>query len=465
MSRSNGIIGPGDPAPDPESLSAGVWDYRSVARASDIAQASKEFPLGKLREPGKWTANSPFGLPDSVANEHLMVVGPTRSGKTASIIAPWIYESLSLGYSVIAIDVKGQDDLLDEVKQYSQTRGQLGVPVVKWDYADPQRSVSWNWIAELTDDGKINAAVDAICGRPSPSDPNKFFHQSAIKYLRGLLQLSPTISGSMTVASLLNVLNDQSRIDDLVRSRQGHPGASRISELTGLSPGDYLKQTMELKTYLEILDTDGLNAVTNRDGLRLNMINSEAPALIIIGAPISDGALADAACSLFLGQFLQYALSSFNSSAPPILLALDESPRLQDRVDLGSTLSLVAGANVNVLLAAQDISQFDDARRDEILSNCGTMVCLPRVSRATTDYFVGRLGDVYLPTLSRNSGSDGTIFGSHSDTHSVERVAMLGHREIASPPPRFGEWPGMVHCPSLSSQPIVVDLTRADLVA
>ena len=460
-----GILGPWDPAPPPRALHAGLWDYRGVARPNDIAQAPVDFPLGHYREPRRWTAKHEIGLPEVVANEHTVVFGPTRSGKTASIVAPWIHRALWLGYSVVAVDVKGRDDLLGEIKRYSAYRGSLGVPVIKWDYTDPARSGSWNWIADLHSDSELNAAVEAICGRPSPSDPNKFFHQSAIKYLRGLLQLAPTFSAHPTLVDILGLLHNQASLETLVNSRRGTPGAQRLTELLGLSPGDFMKYTMELKTHLEVLDTTGFAAVTDRPQFSFDMLRGSQPVLLVVTAPVADGSLAEAASSLFLGQFLQRALSGFGTIGRPTLLALDEAARLQNRIDLGATLSLVAGAGVSVLLAAQDASQFDEDKREEILANCGTMICLPRVSRATTDYVAGRLGDMHFASLSNSTSHDRRNGQTPSWTQSGERAPVLGHREIASPHPALGDWPGVVHAPSLASRPILVDLARSDLVS
>ena len=458
-----GILGPFDPPPPPRAARGRLWDYRGVARPSDIAPIQIDFPLGLFREPRRWSARQAIGIPEAVANEHTAVLGPTRSGKTVSVVAPWIYSALGLGYSVVAVDVKGNDDLLGAVKGYSASRGSLGVAVVKWDYTDPAHSASWNWIEDARTDSEVNAAVEAVCGRPSDSDPNKFFHQSAVKYLRGLLQLAPTVPGNLTLSDLLAILNDQSQLEALVNSRSGHSGAGRLSELTGLTPGEFTKYTMELKTRMETLDTAGFGAVTRSAKFGFDVLRSPDPVLVIVTAPISDGQLADAASSLFLGQFLQRALSGFGRVARPILLALDEAARLQNRIDLGSTLSLVAGAGVSVLLATQDVSQFDEDKRDEILANCGTMLCLPRVSQATTDYFSGRLGEMAFESISDTTASNRSSGASRSRTRSTERGRVLDHREIASPPPQFGNWPGVMHAPSIATAPILVDLTRQDL--
>jgi type IV secretory pathway TraG/TraD family ATPase VirD4 len=458
----NGILGPWD-APPPPGVH-GYWDYRGVARPADITPCTLDFPLGRYREPRRWTARDDIGISERIANEHSLVLGPTRSGKTASIIAPWIYHALRLGYSVLAVDVKGRDDLIGEVKRYSTSRGSLGAPALKWDYNDPARSVSWDWISGLRSDAEINAAVEAICGRPNPADPNRFFHQVSMKYLRGLLQLAPTIQGKLALADIVRLLNDQRALSALVAARSGHPGAGRLSELCPMAPGEFIKYTAELKTHLETLDMAGFASVTKTNGFAFDHLRGSSPVLMIVSAPTSDGELARAAGTLFLGQFVQRALTGFGTHPRPTLLVLDEAARVQDRIDLGATLSLVAGAGVSVLLATQDVSQFEAKSRDEILANCGTMICLPRVSSETTDYFIRRMGEMPFTTRSSSTSTDRRTGGNRSWTTSTELASVIGHREISTPAPQLGPRPAFVHSPSLSPRPIVVDLARQDLV-
>ena len=125
----------------------------------------------------------------------------------------------------------------------------------------------------------------------------------------------------------------------------------------------------------------------------------------------------------------------------------------------------MAGANMSVLLATQDIMQFNSTNRDEILSNCGTLICLPRVSRSTTQFISNRLGEVKVATLSRSTSNDPTLVQSISWTHGSEERPILGHREISSPPAHLGKHVAVLHSPFLSARPILVDLQRHDIIS
>jgi hypothetical protein len=80
-------------------------------------------------------------------------------------------------------------------------------------------------------------------------------------------------------------------------------------------------------------------------------------------------------------------------------------------------------------------------------------------------YAYARLGEMYFASLSDTTSTDRRSGASRSWTQSTERASVLGHREIASPPPQLGPWPAIVHSPSIATRPIIVDLTRHDLVS
>jgi hypothetical protein len=456
-----GVVGPWDP-PIPPGAS-GYYDYSGLAKPEDIGAVSDEFPLGRYVVPkGKWKLGEPIGLDASALITHTAVIAPTGSGKTASVIAPWIYGGLRSGYLVVAVDVKGNGDLMNEVQLYGKTQTPLGgAPIIAWNYRDPGKSAQWNWLAEMDSDGAINAAVEAICGRPSDNDPNKNFHLRDMKYLRGLLELQRILSGNVTVRQLVRILEDPLALDALVNQGAHLRGAGRLRELCNLSRDEYSKAVQFVLTHLETLDIDGFVAVTTHQQLDMRNLDSFIGCLLIANAPVADQALAAEASGLFLSQLLFRRLQSFGSASTPMLLILDEAPRLQDRLDLGALLSMARGANISVVIAAQDVTQFKEEIRSEVLSNCSNFVCLPGVSQATTDYFAGRLGTRRQTVVAHSRTQDRLGSNGATVSRSIQEVVALSHAEISSPP--FSSYSAIVHSRSLSHKPILVDLTRPDL--
>lgn len=459
---ARGIIGPWDPPPPPGM--GGYIDFSGVARPGELDCSDWWFPLGRYVKPrDPWRPADEMGLSLREANRHTLVLGPTRAGKTAGVIAPWIVAGIQAGFSVVTLDVKGNHDLLDEVTRYRDAYANgLKIRLVNWDYKDPQHSRHWNFLAELDDEGAVNAAAEAICGRAKANDPNRNFHLRDLKWTRGLLELIYDSNQTFVVQDILALLADPSAFRDFIDRFPRSRGAQRLRDLFNLADDEFAKATQFLATHFETLNTRGFNAVTHSSQIDMRTLAVGPPALIHCNAPVMDESLSEAASGLFLSLLLHRRLARNGAaSGPPMLLVLDEAPRLQSRLDLGRLLSLAAGAGVSVLIAAQEVEQFDVAKRQEILANCGTLVVLGSTNPTTTDYVMSRLGTRVRAKLSSSDSYDRRNGRSTSYSRDTETVPVMDRVALASPPSgRFGATVLNSH---LSTKPILVDLTRPDL--
>lgn len=459
---ARGAVGPWDPPPPPGA--AGYLDYSGVARPRDILCRDWWFPLGRYVMPKHpWAAEQPIGLSMAEANRHTAILGVTRAGKTTSIIAPWIVEGLAANYVVVALDIKGKNDLLNEIKTYRD----VAYPgshfrINQWNYADPQVSRSWNFIRELDNDGSLDAAVEGICGLARDNDPNRNFHLRDLKWARGLLELAHDSGLNLGVRNVLDVLADPDGVERLANRYPTSRGAQRIRDLVALDPGERAKATQFLSTYFEVLNTDGFDQVTRSSRFDLRRMVFTPGQLVLVNAPISDGSLSAVSSGLFLSQVIQRRLSCFGTGNPsPMLLVIDEASKVMDRIDIGRLLSLAAGANVSVVIAFQNVGQVPRDKREEVFANCGTTVLMAGADSTTAEYISKRLGTrVAASYSSQESHGRGTgrssSFGLSSST-----VPVMGHSELRSPP--AGKYGAVVINSNLSSRPILVDLTRADL--
>ncbi len=459
---ASGLIGPFDPPPPPQAQ--GYLDYGGLATYNDLNTEDWSFPLGRYVEPRKrWEAKErdQLGISESVANKHTVVYAPTQAGKTTSVIAPWIYYGMRAGYLVIALDLKGNNDLRDKVEQYATSHEPLpGAGFGSFDYTNPSESVSWNWIADLKDESSIEAAVEALVGRERDNDPNQAFHLRDMRWMQGLLELLGGSGTTWTVRMVLELLEDHPRFQHLVTRQKGSRAATRLADLAFVPSDEYYTKIQFLTTYLEVLNIDGFVATTRRAELSLDDL-ADDPGLFVVTAPIGDGRLSEAVSSLFLGQFLQRQYKKFNRDDRPVLLVLDEAPRLKDRIDLKKLMSVSASSGMSVLLAMQEVTDFEEKERDVILSNCGTHILMPGGGQKTTEYFGGRLGTRIATRQTHTSG-----FGHHQGSNfqaglQTADVPVLGRAELASPP--CGPYGAFVQSYSLSRKPILVDLARDDL--
>ncbi|MFT4188957.1 MAG: type IV secretion system DNA-binding domain-containing protein [Aeromicrobium sp.] len=459
-----GFIGPWDEVP---ANAQDFLDYSGVATPEDLDIPPWAFPLGRYVLPkatmfgGGFPSKNEIGLSPELANRHTVVYAPAGSGKTASVIVPWIYEAMEQGYLVVALDLKGNGDLLSQVRQYAAAKKPLpDVAITNFDYTDPRESVTWNWIRDLKDDeAATEAATEALVGRKRDNDPNKEFHLRDMKWMRGLLEYASSSGHSWTVGSLLRLLDDQPRFARYITNAAPERARSRLADL--VYDADYYTKVQFVSTYLEMLNTPGFNRVTSRRGLRMKNTGDE-PGLLMVTAPLADGKMSEAVSGLFLSQFLTTQLHKFNTSSRPVLLVLDEAPRLQERLNLPKLMATSRSSGLSALLALQEIEDFKKDDRETILSNCVTHILLPGAGAETTGYFGKRLGSrqVSRKTQSLNySRQSGPTFQTGVQ---MNEVPVLGRTEMMSPP--GGSHHALVHCHELSHKPILVDLTRYDLL-
>lgn len=458
---NRGLIGPYDPPPPPQA--SGYLDYSGLATPNDIQGTTWNFPLGRYVLPRKkWEGREEFGLSTEMANRHTVVYAPTQTGKTTSVIAPWIYAGMRAGYLVVAIDLKGNGDLRAKVSEYAASQEPLpDVGYASFDYTDPSESVSWNWMAELDDESSIEAAAEALVGRDRENDPNREFRLRDLKWMRGLLELVNNSGVPWTVRTLLQLLDNQSRLQLLVNRQLGSRAATRLNDLVSLPADEYYTKVQFITTYLEVLNIDGFVSATRRREFSISELTDEA-GLFVITAPISDGRLSAAVTSLFLGQFLNHQFKQFNRSRRPVLLVLDEAPRLKDRLDLSQLMAVSASSGMSVLLALQEVTDFDEKERDVILANCGTHILLHRAGHKTTEFFSQRLGTRIATRQTQSSSFTAREGRTWQSGVQTADVPVLGRAELASPP--GGEFSAFISCYELSRKPILVDLTRRDLL-
>lgn len=460
-----GILGPWDAVP---ANAADFLDYTGVATPRDMDVEPWSFPLGRYIMPRSrvlsrgWEAESPIGITERTANRHTVVYAPTQVGKTTSIMAPWIFEAVARGYLVVTVDLKGQGDLLGKVQEYARAHGSLpDVPVTIFDYTNPHNSASWNWISDLADDSALEAAAAALVGRDRDNDPNREFRLRDLKWMRGLLEMTRDTGRPWTIDSLLILLDDHARLVRLVAHSASPRAKARLGDLVFVPEDEYYTKVQFLTTYLEPLNTPAFNRVTTRSGIRMAHLDEE-PGLAIVTAPLADGRISEAVSSLFIGQYLNVRLRKFTSARQPVLLVLDEAPRLKDRLDLPRLLATSASAGVSVLLAVQEVKDLAEAERETILANCATHVLMRGAGPSTTDYISKRMG---RRTVTRQTTSQSIAVRQgvtyQTGVQSME-IDVLGRNELAHPP--GGDYAAVVHCADLSRKPILVDLARPDLV-
>jgi len=454
-----GILAPGDPPPPP-SAGDSYYDFRGVLSLRKVPPEyqTAEFPLGRYIDPAKGPGR-PIGLPANVLETHAAVVAPSGSGKTTSIIVPWIVAGLRAGWSVVAIDAKG--DLANVVEQTVRASGRpIGVPVRTLDYTNPGISAKWNWCAELDSDEAISSAVDAIAGKECPEHTAKTFWLRDKRILRGLFEMvmaSPR-RDQVTAELLLKILQDQDKLAKNLQRYPSSPANGSLRSFLQMYPDKYAEEIADIENKLDVLKTPKLKAVTSQAGMRAGDV-LRTPTFVSVVAPLHHGDMASMLSGLFINQLLFRAYARYTSpGGVPLLLVLDEAAELKNQVDFKSLLSVARAAKVAALIAVQDVTQFDDKSRSIVFGNCGTLIYLPGTTHDSAKYLSDQLGQHPVQTVSTAVGPAANGWGNQR-THSRQTtmVPVLGEREIHDLP--FGRFAAVVRSRPMADRPFLVDLT------
>ena len=449
----SGVLGPGDADPPPHS--GDFYDYRGLLPVKALSPlAGMPFRLGAALDVHKGPRFD-IGLTSGVLERHAAIIGPTGSGKTSSLVIPWIASALQEGSSVVAIDVTG--DLLDQILAYRSVVGQLNARVARWDFTRPRESMSWNWLADLSTHESIRSAVDAIVGRENPADPQPFFAQRDRRVLAALIEAVRAANTEPSPNLVLRAAHDPSL---LRRLAQLHPASrSALDEITSQPGAEFSRAMSGIANALAPFEHPNVRAITDRVEYTVESA-FDTPSLIVVGAPLSGGSIATSVSALLISQVIRTLYQRFGSNqGTNAFLVLDEAARLADRINYEELLSVSRRARVSVVLAMQNVTQFKDKdEREAILNNCSTYVSLPTPSRESASFFISRLGERRQSSL--GISRDGRTMRSHY-TRSSDLVDVVPHREVMDPP--WGDHTAVVHSTQVSAAPFLVDLARRDL--
>jgi type IV secretory pathway TraG/TraD family ATPase VirD4 len=215
---------------------------------------------------------------------------------------------------------------------------------------------------------------------------------------------------------------------------------------------------------VDVFNHPGVAAITTGDSEQFTVADIfSTPRLLVIGAPLHGGSMAGTVSSLLAGQIVRHLYTRYTSAeGTDAFLCFDEAPRLSKNIDLEQLLTTTRRTRTSVVLGVQNVSQLEDRTRSTILNNCSTFLSLPTPDQASAEFFASRLGHRQQSTFTSNQSYGGE--GGHRQiTRQLSTVNVIGLREIMHPP--WGDRIAMAHITQLGPSPLLLDLTRRDLVS
>lgn len=347
--------------------------------------------------PITWTGSDCF--------THMLVVGPTRCGKTATILKPIIYQLLlmkkrgvPLGLSVV--EPKG--DLASLVRELSD---EMDIPCT---HIDPERKDSQGFNPmEGNMDDVAEATVVVLKGLFGKQDA--FFATVQELSARNVTKLLKRLHGDkMDIIDVMNTLRDELELEKKVKELKKKEGMTDLvhffeSELLGSMREKYRQFVIGLRAQLEnITSNEALKRImTGRSDIHIDRHFEEGGVLAVNTALGKLRKAGDA-----FGQFMIMHLQNGTFRRPgteetriPHFLIVDEYSRyINPEVEM--FLSLAAEYKVSGIFATQSLGQLEveagkigpRAMKQAILTSCRNKIAFGGLSAGDAKEFAEEFG-------------------------------------------------------------------------
>lgn len=322
-------------------------------------------------------------------DEHLLVLGPTGSGKSSALAIPALLEWPG---TLVVTDPKGE--LVRSTLAY---RMSLGAAAVFAPLMEP--SAHWNPVASIRSSEDALRVATFLMGRAPEREP--FWHDLARQLLHGLL--ADAAEERLSPAAILEMLQTvpAEELPEVVR----HPVARRLVQ-GSLSGGDRTAMGV-VATLVAQLGAYGSGqvaaATAASDFDPAGIATGELRTLYCVVAPHDAPVLRG-----LISALISCCWRSLFARPPevPALFVLDEFTQLTNLPELPALVQLGRSQGVRMILMAQDLGSISAAYGADaagaLWSNCRTKLLLPGITELELLDRASRLAGT--STLHRRSG-------------------------------------------------------------
>lgn len=349
--------------------------------------------------------NNPIILGGSDPFTHMLCVGPTRCGKTSTILLPMIYQLLvqkkrgkALGLSVI--EPKG--DLAWEVKEFCDA---MDIPYV---YLDPDSpDTDYFNVMEGDEDSVVEATVAVLQSMFGKQEA--FFATVQELSTRNVTRLLKQLKGDdLTLLDVLSTLRDENllkqHLEDL-REKVGNTDLISFfdNELLGALADQYRKLVVGLRAQLENMtsNTKLRRIIGQKSSINLDKHLNEG-GVLIVNTALGTLKKAGDAFGMFVNMHLQSATfrrPGTEKTRIPHYMIIDEYSRYINP-DVEMFLSVAASYRVAGIFAIQSLGQLEiesgkigpKAMKQAIMTSCRNKIAFCGLSATDAKEFADEFG-------------------------------------------------------------------------
>lgn len=325
----------------------------------------------------------------SVKEGHTLIIGGTGTGKTRGHGIPTLIRWNGTG---LAVDIKGE---LSKKTAHIKPNSIIFSTESKLARYNPL-----DFIKEIEDVQEMGRNMFPI---PEKSDP--FWVQCAQSIFAAACWEYRHTKSFSEVAQFLCAERDQDIVEELLSSSQME---TRIlaNTVTGIKPEALAGIFAEIRGKLATIAVDKtIQYVTSKSDFGPEDIENN-----MIYLQVSEARLKQfgEVFTVIVGQFLRYLTNREEGKNPPILIMLDEFPRLGKMSEIVGGLATLRSRNVHLMLIIQSLTQLDmiygKDERKVIVDNCSYKLVLNATDTETQKYFSDMAGQKTIKVKSFSQG-------------------------------------------------------------
>lgn len=367
--------------------------------ALKVGENGEGLPKGAIRI-GKLRRGYDLVLPVDEWLRHIAIFGPPGSGKSKTFLMNMLRD-VARGGSAIVLDPKGE--------LYEQTAWAFK-NVYRLDLLKPSRSDRWNFVPQCKNDHEFASQMAATMiglegTKFNYADP--FWQESSLLLLTTVLLHLSDVVDNPTPPMIFEYLGmrDMAAID----TEMSNTTNATVRNMWGAfkkgstgTQGNVITSLMNKLAPFEIRNAQAVCApITDSDrraGVRMidfTRLHEEGTAIFLVIAE-GDATRYKNVLSTFLGQAVnQLRVDGSNEDVAPVNFCLDEAANVP-LVGLKEIVGVGRGRKIGLTLGYQNMPQIQDQYNHDganaILGSVGTMIFLPGLDDATSQYASRRIG-------------------------------------------------------------------------
>ena len=381
------------------------------ALASEIREVLGRRNSGLVLAPGmRLSARDSFA--------HLLLVAPTRMGKSTSFCIPNL---LMAEGSCVATDPSGE--LFEATAGCLRARG-FDVRVLA--PADESRSLRFNPLSYWKTPGELRELATILSGGADPKAG--FWNISAVNLLsvvlRAVIELENRYRHPGNVRWLLNHMADRNVMDPFMAEYLSPADRRLFAEYRAFVAQDPKVSASVISTarsFLDLWSDEGVCRVTAQDSLDLGSLRRQRTAIFVI-VPEHQVQYFGVLLNLFYSACFRICLKTPTPTDEPVYFLLDEFGNMGRINNFAGIITTVGKRRCSMSLLVQDLSQLGSVYGDRdaqaiIGGGCGSKLFYPGLDLETTRYVEGLLGSATFHAAGpgRFAGLQGTSPLMHAE--------------------------------------------------